>query len=272
MPKIFVYPTTGISAHIPRKMIYAMYLPLFCWTLPIYREPLWVETLISDFLGWTRYEISQIVNQSDVLMRVLNHPYWRFVDLFPIFIVISIVFFIIEFWQRRRDQAAEETVFELPGDAPEMRPETLSSTSQATAVDTTLRSGTPGTFINRLQSISNGRTSPGSLSLEVGTNVRFDVGRSSPGPQTTFTDSSSSSGSSSYFGSPSSSSSRNFSLLKNTAPVSYFTLHKGMLLVADGTPANKVAEQDDDEYGIATLYDPPTRSWGKVRWRKNVAK
>ncbi|OSS47743.1 hypothetical protein B5807_06587 [Epicoccum nigrum] len=218
-----------------------MYLPLFCWTLPIYREPLWVETLISDFLGWTRYEISQIVNQSDVLMRVLNHPYWRFVDLFPIFIVISIVFFIIEFWQRRRDQAAEETVFELPGDAPEMRPETLSSTSRATAVDTTLRSGTPGTFVF-------------------------------PGPQTTFTDSSSSSGSSSYFGSPSSSSSRNFSLLKNTAPVFYFTLHKGMLLVADGTPANKVAEQDDDEYGIATSYDPPTRSWGNVRWRKNVAK
>ncbi|KAG9204901.1 hypothetical protein G6514_010135 [Epicoccum nigrum] len=249
-----------------------MYLPLFCWALPIYREPLWVETLISDFLGWTCYEISQIVIQSDVFMRVLNHPYWRFVDLFPISIVISIVFFILEFWQRRRDQAAEETVFELPGDAPEMRPQTLPSTSRATAADTTPQSGTPGTFVNCLQSISNGRTFPGSLSPEAGTNVRFDVGKSSPGPQTPFTDSSSSSGSSSYSGSSSSSSPRKFSLLKNIAPVSYFTLHKGMLLDADGTLANKVAEQDDDEYEIATLYDTPTRSWGNARRRKNVGK
>ena len=87
-------------------MFYAVFLPAFYWALPVYREPFWFEVLISDFLGWTRYEVSQIVNKSDVLMRLLNHPFWKFVDLFPIFIAVSIIFFVFSFWQVCRDRAA----------------------------------------------------------------------------------------------------------------------------------------------------------------------
>jgi hypothetical protein len=123
-----------------------MFLPALYWALPIYREPFWFETFISDFMGWTHYEISRIVNKSGVLMRILNHSCWKFVDLFLIFIVISILFFLFEFWQIRCDRAAGETVYELPGGTLEMRSQTLPSTFRATAADTTPQ---PETFVER---------------------------------------------------------------------------------------------------------------------------
>jgi hypothetical protein len=249
-------------------MIYAMFLPVFYWALPVYREPFWFETLISDFLGWTRYEISRIVNKSDVLMRPLNHPYWKFVDLFTLFIAINILFFIFEFWQIRCDRKAEETVYELPGDTPEMRSEPLPSTSGATTANTTSQ---PGTFVEHIQSISNSGT-PGLLSPEDGKSVWFDAGKSSSRPQTPFTGSSSSFSSSSSSGSSISSSPRNVLDPKHTNPVSYYTRQKGMRLVEAWTPAKKDGNQDDDEYEIATLYDPPTKTYGTFRRRKNVGK
>jgi hypothetical protein len=243
-------------------MIYAMFLPVFYWTLPVYREPFWFETLISDFLGWTRYEISRIVNKRDVLMRPLDHPYWMSVDLFTLFIAISILFFIFKFGQTRCDRAAEETVYELPGDTPEMRSEPLPSTSGATTANTTSQ---PGTFVERLQSIKNSGT-PGFSSPEDGRSVCSDAGNSSSRRKTPFTGSSSSSSSSI------SSSPRNVSDLKHTNPVSYYTRQKGMRLVEAWTPAKKDGNQDDDEYEIATLYDPPTKTYGTFRRRKNVGK
>lgn len=224
-----------------------MFLPPFHWALPVYREPIWFETFISNFLGWTRYKILRIINKSDVLMRILNHPYRTFVDLFPIFVVISILFFLFDFWQKFRAQAAEKTVYELLGDTPEVRPRTLPSMSRATAANT---SSQPGPSVERLQSVLKGGI-PGRLSPEVGKNVRFDVGRSSPGPQTPSTGS-------------------NVSNLKHADSVLYYTLQKSMRLVADWTPA-KDGEEDDD-YEVATLYDPPTRTYGNVRRRKDVGK
>lgn len=66
--EIFALPITQ------HTMVYAMFLSAFYWAPPVYREPCWYDTLISDFLGWNRYEILRIANKSDALMRLLNHP------------------------------------------------------------------------------------------------------------------------------------------------------------------------------------------------------
>ena len=238
-------------------MFYAVFLPAFYWALPVYREPFWFEVLISDFLGWTRYEISQIVNKSDMLMRLMNHPFWKFVDLFPIFIAVSIIFFVFSFWQVCRDRAAGETVHELPGDTPEMQSQILPSSIRASAANTLPQ---PKASAERVQSIANNGT-PGSLSLK-----EIDVGRYSPGLWTPYTGSSNSSDSSG------SSRPHNVPDPKYTDPVSYY-LQKGMRLVEDWAPAKKDGEHDDDEYEVATLYDPPTRTYASYsRRRKNVGK
>ena len=240
-------------------IVYAMFLPAFYWISPVYREPCWFETLISDFLGWSSHEISRIVNKSDVLMRLLNHPCWKFVDLFPIFIFMSILFFIFDFWKTRCDQGAEEIVYELPGDTSERRSQNLPSTFRATAANTTPQ---PERLVERPQSIPDRRI-PGVLSPEDRENVLFDAGRYSPVPQTPLTGSSSSSGLST------SPSPRNVSDIKHADPVSYYTLQKGMRLVEDWKPAKKDGEH---EYEVATLYDPPTKSYATFRRRKNVGK
>lgn len=89
-------------------MVYATFLPAFYWAPPVYCEPFWFETYVSDFLGWNLYEILQIVNKSDVLMRLLNHPYWKFIDLFTIFIAVSILFSVFSSWHTHHGQAAGE--------------------------------------------------------------------------------------------------------------------------------------------------------------------
>lgn len=244
---------------------------VYGWSLPVYRETVWLEELTNQGCIWAQCKVMEVTSKIETLMHWLDDSHFDCVITFTVLIGISLGWILCSFissWKTHRSAATQgiitepsEAYVEAPAFAPSL-------TSQSTISITTPPPKTPIKHEHATTTHAD-KTPPNDSPSNIGKHHPFGIGKrindrtgriSTPGYQTPFLNGS---------------SSRNFSYLRKNAPLSYDMLQRNGFLDEEGTPTKKYrstvrreAAQAGDE--VESVYDSPTKSWGNRRRRASV--
>ena len=188
------------------------------WSMPVYREPLWIKTLVNDSFLRLQTNVALLTSGNDTFPHWLHdlqrHYLYGFSVTFGIGIILTALSYLSS-WRHRRIAASQTVQAQL---------EPSSTSFQASSSSSSL------------QQISHGNTTP----LTPPPHGPMSTGsRVSPPKVDKYLNSctvSTSEHRTPFVRDP---SQRNFSGLAKTAPVSYDTLQRNGMLNLDGTPTKK---------------------------------
>ncbi|KAJ4985783.1 hypothetical protein SVAN01_08681 [Stagonosporopsis vannaccii] len=206
----------------------------FPWTMPVYRPPVWLEAIVDNGLHYLRDEVSRLLGDKELLAKWIKHPCRDYMSAFTLAVgasVLWILFSDFQTWKIRimarktaREGATKAAAAMKPSPSPSPDP-LLKRNATSTADNSKHMPSTPPqqnrtALFRRETPIS----SPSMTGAHVPSGNGGRTGRVfSPGYQTPFVN-------------ISQPSQKNFSYLRQKAPVTYATLRQDDVLNKDGTP------------------------------------
>lgn len=220
-------------------------------SLPVYRQPTWIETFIADSIEHFQPEFGQLSNTNRLLSHCLKLPAYNYITTFTCIIGVSIfwiVYLYFSSWKTERAAAVQKALQGFPKATATLSPSGRAIDAGNKDDPTPEIPVHPHSSTHRNMSNSSPSTIGDHFPFGIGESSNGRTGRvSTPGYQTPFV---------------SSSGQRCYSHLKGIAPVTYATLRQDGVLEEDGTPTRKlIAAVYEDKIDTKKVYNSPTRSW-----------